>query len=81
MSMCPHCKAEFEPKRADQVYCGKRCRLTHNEERRGDGALRGAVSSVRVLRRGNVSVVLRFLPVDRDNASQLTPGTLVEILR
>ena len=29
MTTCPHCAAEFSPRRADQVYCTPKCRLEH----------------------------------------------------
>jgi hypothetical protein len=41
--------------------------------------LRAKVSRVSILPRGGVSVVLRFEPIDRDKAQQLTPGTIVAI--
>lgn len=46
----------------------------------GDGALRGHVSSVRVLAGGGVSVVVRFKPMDREHAQRLTPQTIVEVV-
>lgn len=78
---CRHCERDFSPRRPDQVYCGSKCRQAFNAARRGDGALRAAVSSVRVLRRGDVSVVIRFRPIDRDNALQIAPGQLLEVIR
>ncbi|MDE2107340.1 MAG: hypothetical protein KGL39_59640 [Patescibacteria group bacterium] len=81
MSECPHCRRQFEQKRPDQVYCKPACRIAHYERVRGDGALRAAVSAVRVLKGGGVSAVLRFQPSDRDNALQLTPGATIEVLR
>lgn len=78
--ICPHCQSEFEARRADQVYCRQRCRQDHYTATVGDGGLRAAISSVRVLSRGNVSVVLRFKLVDRDNALRLMPGKVVEVV-
>lgn len=41
--------------------------------------MRGVVSSVRMLKRGGVSVTLRFAMDERDRAAQLEPGKIVEI--
>lgn len=43
--------------------------------------VRAVVSRVTVRKRGEVSVVLRFDLEDRDTAANLTPGTVVELLR
>ena len=37
MTICPHCAAEFAPRRADQVYCSPKCRLEHYKATVGDG--------------------------------------------
>jgi hypothetical protein len=76
----PSCGVSFEPKRKDQRYCGAKCRQQYNAMRVGDGALRGAVSRVSLLKGGEVSIVLRFAAMDRDNALQVEPGRLVEVL-
>lgn len=41
MTTCPHCSAEFSPRRADQVYCTPKCRMDHYKATLGDGGLRG----------------------------------------
>jgi hypothetical protein len=76
----PSCRVSFEPKRADQLYHSTRCRQQFNASRIGDGALRMAVSKVSLLKGGAVSVVLRSLPIDRENALQVTPGMVVEVV-
>lgn len=79
--ICAGCQREFEPKRSDQKYHSPKCRQDHYAANLGDGALRGAVSRVSLLKGGKVSVVLTFLPIDRDNALQVMPGSMVEVLR
>ena len=56
MTICPHCSAEFSPRRADQVYCSAKCRQAHYHATKGDGALRVAITAVRRLKGGGVSV-------------------------
>jgi len=77
---CPHCAAEFAPRRADQVYCTAKCRLAHYHATKGDGALRGAITAVRRLTGGRVSVTLRFQPEQADYALQPQPGGVVEVV-
>lgn len=76
----PACGVLFEPKRPDQRYHNPKCRQQFNAMRTGDGALRGAVSRVSMLKGGEVSVVLRFAAMDRENALQVVPGQLVEVI-
>lgn len=76
----PACGVSFEPKRADQRYCGAKCRQQFNAMRAGDGALRGAVSRVSLLKGGEVSIVLRFAAMDRENALSVVPGAVVEVV-
>lgn len=76
----PSCGVSFEPKRKDQRYCGAKCRQQFNASRIGDGALRGAVSRVSLLKGGEVSIVLRFAAIDRQNALSLAPGAVVEVV-
>ena len=80
MTTCPHCAKEFSPKRADQVYCSPKCRIDHYHANKGDGALRGAVTAVRRLAGGRVSVTLRFQPEQADYALRLVPGRVVEVV-
>ena len=77
---CPHCAAEFAATRSDQIYCSARCRQAHYHATKGDGALRGRVASVRRLRHGGVSVIVRFAPGDADKAVQFCPGRVVEVV-
>ena len=80
MTTCPHCAADFAPKRADQVYCSAKCRLAHYNATKGDGALRGAITAVRRLTGGRVSVTLRFQPEQADYALRLEPGKVAEVI-
>ena len=80
MTICPHCTTEFSPRRADQVYCSAKCRQAHYHATKGDGALRGAITAVRRLTGGRVSVTLRFQPDAADYALQLQPGGVVEVV-
>ncbi len=80
MTPCPHCLAEFRPRRADQVYCSAKCRQAHYHATKGDGALRGAITAVRRLTHGRVSVTLRFQPEQAGYALQLEPGQSAEIV-
>lgn len=75
--ICQQCPKEFEPTRAHQRFCSTRCRVKNH----GDGGLRGIVSSVRKLRRGGVSVVIRFDALSADNALQIEPGALIEVIK
>ena len=78
--ICPHCRTEFAARRTDQVYCCAKCRLARYQSTKGDGALRGRVSSVRRLRHGEVSVIVRFAPGDADKAVQFCPRRVVEVV-
>ena len=80
MTVWPRCAADFAPKRADQVYCTAKCRLAHYHATKGDGALRGAITAVRRLTHGRVSVTLRFQPEQADYALRLEPGRVVEVV-
>ena len=80
MTTCPHCSAEFEPRRADQVYCSAKCRQAHYHATKGDGALRGTITAVRRLTGGRVSVTVRFPPESADYALRLEPGKVAEVI-
>ena len=75
---CSQCQTPFKPTRPHQVFCSKQCRSDHHNA--FDGGLRGVVSSVRVMRRGSVSVVLRFGIEDRERALKLEPGKLLDVV-
>src|ERR1700692_4066387 len=74
---CPECQRDFTPKRPHQRFCSNACRV--NNHHGSDGGLRGAVTSVRKMKRGVVSVVVRFTPLEAAAALKLTPGEIVEI--
>lgn len=74
----PGCQKPFTPIKPWQRYCSRACRsAAHNA---CDGGMRGMVSSVRVMRRGQVSVVLRFSLDERDRALQIEPGHVLEVV-
>lgn len=79
--ICPHppCQKEFTPSRPHQRYCSSSCRM--NNHAASDGGLRGVASSVRKLRRGGVSVVIRFDAISSHNALQIEIGALVEVIK
>ncbi len=81
MKVCPHCEAQFEPRRPDQVYCRAAHRIAHYAATVGDGGLRAPVRSVKRLANGGVSITLRFTPNDAPNAFQLVPGAIVEVVK
>lgn len=76
--ICPQCSKEFEPVR-HQRFCTPKCRVTNYAASAGDGALRGAVTSVRKMKRGIVSIVIRFSPLEAVDALKLSPGEIVEL--
>ena len=80
MTTRPHCSAEFSQRRADQVYCSAKCRQAHYHATKGDGALRGAITAVRRLTGGRVSVTVRFQPEQADYALRLEPGKVAEVI-
>jgi hypothetical protein len=71
------CGKAFTPRKPWAVFCGPKCRTTWHEQ--DDGALRAVVSSVRLTKRGGVSMIVRFDPMDRDAALGIDPGAVVEI--
>lgn len=79
VTACRRCGAEFVPHKPWATFCSKSCRNAWHAA--DDGGLRGVVSSVRVMRRGVVSVVVRFGIEDRDRAVALDPGAVLEVLR
>ena len=76
---CLHCGGSFRPRKRWQRFCSPKCRTAHHAA--ADGALRGVVSKVSVMRRGKVSVVVHFDLEDRERAGGLTPGDVIEVLR
>jgi endogenous inhibitor of DNA gyrase (YacG/DUF329 family) len=76
---CPECQEDFEPNRPHQVYCSRACRNDHHAG--SDGWLRGAVVSVRKLRNGKTSVVVRFDAIEAGNALRLDVGRIIEVIQ
>lgn len=77
--ICAHCPREFQPKRPHQRFCSAKCRAAAHSAHSGDGGLRGVVSRVSLLKGGEVSIVLRFAAIDRENALSCHPGGIVEV--
>jgi hypothetical protein len=73
------CGVAFTARKPWQRFHSLACKRTFHATRNEHG-LRGKVNSVSILKRGVVSVVLRFDLEDRDRAQQLTPGTVLEVL-
>lgn len=78
--ICPQCSKEFTPGRPHQKFCSTTCRSRHHLAGT-DGGLRGVVSSVRKMRGGVVSVVLRFSPVEAHDALNVDVGTVLEVIK
>jgi hypothetical protein len=76
---CAHCGSAFVPRKRWAKFCSPKCRTDHHAK--SDDGLRAVVSKVSVMRRGTVSVVLRFGLEDRDRAAALTPGDVIEVVR
>jgi hypothetical protein len=81
---CPQCHCLFLPKRSHQRFCSTKCRAQFHTAKanRPSPGPRAVVSSVRVMRRGTVSVVVvvRFQLDERDAALKLQPGQLVAVV-
>lgn len=75
---CGYCLTPFKPTKSWQIFCSSACRTEGNARRAAEG-IRGTVSSVRALRRGGVSVTLRFTAIERDRVLKLEPGKLVGV--
>lgn len=74
---CGYCLAPFLPRRPWAKFCSTACRNEANARKIGNG-IRGVVSSVRVMKRGSVSVVLRFGLEERERVLKLAPGDIFE---
>lgn len=75
---CGYCLTPFLPRRTWQLYCSTACRNEANARKVTNG-IRGVVSSVRTMKRGTVSVVLRFGLEERDRILKLEPGKVVAV--
>jgi hypothetical protein len=70
---CEYCADPFTPRRSWARYCSTACRNEAAAKKLQTG-MRGIVSSVRCLRRGGVSVTLRFTAIERERVLRLSPG-------
>lgn len=73
------CGVRFVQRKSWQRFATAKCRADWNAKR-AESAPRGVVSSVRMLRRGGVSITMRFSLEERDRVSKLEPGKVVELL-
>lgn len=72
------CAKPFKKRKRWQRFHSPECRHAFHASQ-GDGAMRGVVKSVRVLKRGEVSVILRFGIEAREDVLKLEPGVLAEV--
>lgn len=75
----PLCRVRFAPRKPWQRFHSTECRHAFHRTQT-DGGLRGTVKSVRLLKRGEVSITLRFGIEEREEALRMEPGKLAEIL-
>lgn len=75
---CAYCLTRFLPRKSWQRFCAPACRTNAAELKLTTG-MRGVVSSVCVMKRGDISVTLRFGLDERDRALKLEPGHLVGV--
>ena len=71
--ICPQCQGTYQPARPSQVFCGKKCRDAWHI----DHGHRGAVASVRRLKRG-ISIVLH---TDDEGLLNLELGQVVRVVK
>lgn len=75
---CAYCLTPFLPRRSWAKFCSTACRNEANL-RKVDQGMRGVVSRVSTMKRGGVSVVLRFGLEERDRILKLEPGKVVAL--
>lgn len=76
---CDGCMQLFRPVRSWQRFHSDDCRRTFHRLK-GRQPLTATVSKVSVLKRGEVSIVLRFQAEQQAIARQLTPGQVVDFV-
>lgn len=74
---CDGCHQPFRPVRPWQRFHSDDCRRTFHRLK-GRGTFTATVAKVSILKRGEVSVVLRFPAEQQAQARQLTPGQVVD---
>lgn len=74
---CRQCPRIFTPARPHQQFCSKQCRQKFHSET--DGSTIGTISRVSLLRSGDLSIVIRVPPIDRENALSLVRGGVVDL--
>lgn len=75
LKACAYCLTPFSPRRSWARFCSTACRNEAAAKQLQTG-MRGVVSSVRCLRRGGVSVTLRFTAIERERVLRLEPGDI-----
>ncbi len=75
---CDGCQL-FRPARPWQRFHSDECRRTFHRLK-GRTPFTATVAKVSILKRGEVSIVLRFPAEQQANARQLTPGQVVEFV-
>jgi hypothetical protein len=75
---CGYCFKSFLPRRPWAKYCSTACRNEAAAKKATTG-MRGVVSRVSTMKRGGVSVVLRFGLEERDRVLKLEPGKVVGV--
>ncbi len=76
---CDGCMQLFRPVRSWQRFHSDDCRRTFHRLK-GRTPFTATVAKVSILKRGEVSVVLRFPAEQQANARQLTPGQVVDFV-
>lgn len=78
-SVCPYCEGKFRPVVARQRFCTEPHRRAFHSKK-GDGGIRGVVSTRRILKRGEISITLRFGIESRDRALKLSDAGVMEVV-
>lgn len=75
----PQCGVKFKPNKPWQKFHADKCRREFHRTQ-GRPPMRGVISKVSILKRGEVSIMLRFGIDEQDRARQLTPGRTLEVV-
>lgn len=73
------CATPFTPRKPWQKFHTDECRREFHRTQ-GRPPMRGVISKVSILKRGEVSIMLRFGIDEQDRARQLTPGRTLEVV-
>lgn len=75
----PSCGVTFRPVKPWHKFHSDKCRREFHRAQ-GRPPMRGVISKVSILKRGEVSIMLRFGIDEQDRARQLTPGRTLEVV-